>query len=244
MSATTQTGLDLILAAAKEHGENSEPEHEVGDLQVALRAAWQLMTPGQRAALLRSADVAEQLKNDLPDSDDGRSAAELIDTAVYEELEAAANGVTLYDLLVAQFPGLIEDDEVNGGDLVGWVSENLDLFQASAVTTAVDSYIEVSVTMRSKTTGGEHTETLRVWNGNSAYQVASENASGWGATVVSIANLDGTPFKGDGVCKQCDSPLHGDYCSDQTCSFHDWPQAIERDDLTPVSYTHLRAHET
>jgi len=33
------TGLQLILQAAAAHGESSEPDHEVGDLQQALRSA-------------------------------------------------------------------------------------------------------------------------------------------------------------------------------------------------------------
>lgn len=32
--------LEDILQAAKQHGEESEPDHEVGDLQDALRLAW------------------------------------------------------------------------------------------------------------------------------------------------------------------------------------------------------------
>lgn len=37
------------------------------------------------------------------------------------------------------------------------------------------------------------------------------------------------------ACKQCDSPLHGEYCSNDTCCYHDWPQAIPREDLKVFS---------
>ena len=40
--------LDYILAAAAEHGQVSDPDHEVGDLQQALRFAWAVMTDEQR----------------------------------------------------------------------------------------------------------------------------------------------------------------------------------------------------
>ena len=40
--------VEEIIAAAERHGEQSEPDHEVGDLQDALRAAWALLSPDQR----------------------------------------------------------------------------------------------------------------------------------------------------------------------------------------------------
>jgi hypothetical protein len=43
--------LDEILSAAARHGLASEPDHEVGDLQDALRAAWSLLAPRQRRGL-------------------------------------------------------------------------------------------------------------------------------------------------------------------------------------------------
>lgn len=50
--------IDIILEAARRHGEQSEPDHEVGDLQDALRICWKLMTPTQR----------EQMAHDHGDS--------------------------------------------------------------------------------------------------------------------------------------------------------------------------------
>lgn len=40
--------LKEILDSAEAHGSESEAEHEVGDLQDALIAAWAVMTPAQR----------------------------------------------------------------------------------------------------------------------------------------------------------------------------------------------------
>jgi hypothetical protein len=40
--------LDEIFSAARRHGQDSEPEHEVGDLQDALSVAWNLLTPAQQ----------------------------------------------------------------------------------------------------------------------------------------------------------------------------------------------------
>jgi len=37
--------LEDILQAARAHGEESDPDHEVGDLQIALRLAWAGLSP-------------------------------------------------------------------------------------------------------------------------------------------------------------------------------------------------------
>ena len=34
------------------------------------------------------------------------------------------------------------------------------------------------------------------------------------------------------VCGQCGSPIEGEYCTDTTCCYFDWPQAVSRHDLT------------
>lgn len=187
-------GLDLILSAAKAHGENSEPDHEVGDLQAVLRAAWEIMTPGQRAALLSDPRVAEQLESELPEGDDGTPGNERIEAALRIELDAANAGASLYDLLVAAHPGFLDDTEVDGAELVNWVIENMAQLKATKPAEHTDSYVELVVTMRSNTTFGKDTTTIRVFAGQSAAEVAAETAQGYGSTVVSIANMDGTPF--------------------------------------------------
>ena len=40
--------VEHYINAAAQHGEDSEPDHEVGDLQEFLRAAWNLMSADQR----------------------------------------------------------------------------------------------------------------------------------------------------------------------------------------------------
>jgi predicted nucleic acid-binding Zn-ribbon protein len=42
---------DKIINSAQRHGEESEPDHEVGDLQQALQAALDIMTETQRNSL-------------------------------------------------------------------------------------------------------------------------------------------------------------------------------------------------
>lgn len=36
--------IETLISAAEQHGQDSEPDHEVGDLQEFLRAAWSLMS--------------------------------------------------------------------------------------------------------------------------------------------------------------------------------------------------------
>lgn len=121
--ANQTLGLDLILEAARAHGESSEPDHEVGDLQDALRAAWRIMSAGQRAALLMDDAVSEHLELELPDG--ATSAAERVQSALQWELEAATKRTSFYDQLVSRFPGFLDDSDVNGADLVEWCAENL-----------------------------------------------------------------------------------------------------------------------
>jgi hypothetical protein len=42
--------VELVLISAQTHGEESEPDHEVGDLQDALRLMWKHLPPQQRDA--------------------------------------------------------------------------------------------------------------------------------------------------------------------------------------------------
>lgn len=46
--------LGRILDSAEAHGQLDDPDHEVGDLQDALRLAWERLTPTQRAAVARA----------------------------------------------------------------------------------------------------------------------------------------------------------------------------------------------
>lgn len=57
-------GINCMLSAAQNHGEASELEHEVGDLQDMLKAAWALLLPEQKLQLLRNPKVAEILQDE------------------------------------------------------------------------------------------------------------------------------------------------------------------------------------
>lgn len=43
--------LDKLFAAARAHGEQSEPDHEVGDLREVLASCWCCLTPDQRRSV-------------------------------------------------------------------------------------------------------------------------------------------------------------------------------------------------
>ncbi len=49
--------LDELFDLAKSHGEDSEPDREVGDLQDLCRAMWAVLTPEQRRLVLASPEV-------------------------------------------------------------------------------------------------------------------------------------------------------------------------------------------
>lgn len=61
--------VDNIMAAASAHAESGEPDHEVGDLQSVLRAAWELMTLKQRQQLCEHASVKAVFEDAYGDSD-------------------------------------------------------------------------------------------------------------------------------------------------------------------------------
>lgn len=52
--------VETYLTAAQVHGENSHPDHEVGDLQELLRFTWSKLTPEQKLELAKS-DTAREL---------------------------------------------------------------------------------------------------------------------------------------------------------------------------------------
>ena len=49
---TSPDFASLLIQAATLRGENSEPDHEVGDLQDLFLACWHMMSPEQRALAL------------------------------------------------------------------------------------------------------------------------------------------------------------------------------------------------
>lgn len=55
--------VEALIKAAETHGECSEPDHEVGDLQDYLRAAFSLLNPEQVRQLLNLESVQETYSN-------------------------------------------------------------------------------------------------------------------------------------------------------------------------------------
>lgn len=55
-------------------------------------------------------------------------------------------------------------------------------------------FMSLEITMRSKTMGKTDKETIRVWPGQSAQEVAERIASGYGAAVEEIRHPDGSPY--------------------------------------------------
>lgn len=53
---------EFYIDAAELHGQDSEPDHEVGDLQDFLRAAFSLMTKEQRAKFAKLPAVQSTLE--------------------------------------------------------------------------------------------------------------------------------------------------------------------------------------
>jgi hypothetical protein len=60
-------GIDDFMKAAQRHGENNEPDDEVGDLQAMLFAAFRLLSPGQRLQFFQAEELLELA--DVPEYD-------------------------------------------------------------------------------------------------------------------------------------------------------------------------------
>ena len=58
---TVMVDIETYIKSAQQHGEDSEPDHEIGDLQVFLRAAFRHMSTGERHAFAADPEVAETL---------------------------------------------------------------------------------------------------------------------------------------------------------------------------------------
>lgn len=56
------TWVEDIIDGARQHGENEDPDHEVGDLQDVLRFTWGLLTEDQRLRVLESGDAINPLR--------------------------------------------------------------------------------------------------------------------------------------------------------------------------------------
>ena len=57
--------IEFYLNAAKEHGEDSDPDHEVGDLQDLLRVTWSILTADQKAKFALSPVVSSVMESAL-----------------------------------------------------------------------------------------------------------------------------------------------------------------------------------
>lgn len=63
VAANPRPDVDRILEAASAHGESSDdPDHEIGDLQDALIAAFEIMAPSQRRRLFQNDRVRSILE--------------------------------------------------------------------------------------------------------------------------------------------------------------------------------------
>jgi hypothetical protein len=50
----SRNAIERAIEDAARHGADSEPEHEIGDLQALARQLWALLTPDQRKAFSAS----------------------------------------------------------------------------------------------------------------------------------------------------------------------------------------------
>ena len=54
--------VEFLLKAAKQHGDDSDPDHETGDLQDHMRRMWEILSPAQRAHFMALPDTREAVE--------------------------------------------------------------------------------------------------------------------------------------------------------------------------------------
>lgn len=69
MSGSVETDIENLIDAAREMG-TEDPEEEIDALQDLLRAAWNLMTDAQQAALMQSDEALAVLEHEAEDEAD------------------------------------------------------------------------------------------------------------------------------------------------------------------------------
>lgn len=84
---------EVFVKAATKHGEDSEPDHEVGDLQDYFRAAFRLLTPEQKEAFLATAEVQDSLACACPEAVGDEQAPRRVYALVAADLEAGTKAV-------------------------------------------------------------------------------------------------------------------------------------------------------
>jgi hypothetical protein len=62
--------IETYIRAAEQHGQDDDPDHEVGDLQDHLREMWKLLTPDQQAAFAESPEVRERVELGIGSDED------------------------------------------------------------------------------------------------------------------------------------------------------------------------------
>lgn len=67
--------LERVLTAAEKHGQDSEPDMEVGDLQQLARDLWTVLTPEQQTVFASSQILGweEFIEQWLPEEQNGQS---------------------------------------------------------------------------------------------------------------------------------------------------------------------------
>jgi hypothetical protein len=122
---TNKTGIELVIAAAEEHGTRTDPWQESTDLKQAARRMWELMTPAQRLRLIADQDIREAVETNLPAVDYVAQFEELAEDQKMRMEINGPNGVDFESKLLSEFPAFLTTDGVSGSDLVDWIATHI-----------------------------------------------------------------------------------------------------------------------
>lgn len=122
--AKQRTGIELCIHAANSKNPHIEV-HALENMESFLRRAWALLTPGQRLAFMSDIEVGALVEENLP----GVNYEAAFDQLVAEQRKVFFTSqkekpthLDIPSAIVLEFPGFFNDTDINGGDLVNWVS--------------------------------------------------------------------------------------------------------------------------
>lgn len=76
--ASAPLDIEFYIRAAQQHGMDSEPDHEVGDLQDMVRVMWRLLPQAQREAFSRDNEMRDLVATALCEMDDEDDPADSV----------------------------------------------------------------------------------------------------------------------------------------------------------------------
>jgi hypothetical protein len=99
--------IETVLDAAQRHGRDDDPDHEIGDLQDAFRAAWKLMSEAERTEFAGSDAVTGLLE--LTDEEHLADTVEGLEEVLVKKAKQHADDTGEFDHEAGDLQDMLRD---------------------------------------------------------------------------------------------------------------------------------------